>query len=77
MTNISKNQLDPLTVRHRAERMSRDYGLDLSPEYFATIHNRSVTRIYDAYSGRAKNLLARMNKHLDIIEAREKSKQVA
>lgn len=74
MSFKGNNKLDALEVKHRAERLSRDYNLQLTTEYFATIHNRSIPRIYDAFSGRAKSLLAKINRHLDVIEEREKAK---
>ncbi len=49
---------DPMTVRHEAER------LGLNPLYFSNIHNRSMQRIYDAYKGKAPELLAKMWKHV-------------
>lgn len=70
----NNNQLDPLDVKHRYERMNRDFGLKLNPEYFATIHNRSLPRVYSALKGEAPALLKRINKHLDVVEERETRK---
>jgi hypothetical protein len=73
--NQTQAKLDPLEVKHRAERLSRDYNLELNAEYFATIHNRSLARVYDAWSGKAPGLLSKMNKHLDVIEQRKSQAQ--
>jgi hypothetical protein len=72
----TQQKLDPLDVKHRYERMNRDYNLELNAEYFSSIHNRSLARIYEAFKGNAPSLLKKINKHLDVIEQREKSKQL-
>jgi hypothetical protein len=77
MPNVVNNQLDPLTVKHRMERLSKDYNLKLNADYFAVIHNRSKSRINAALGGRAKNLLARINRHLDVVEERCKRRNEA
>ena len=71
---LGNNQLDPLDVKHRYERMNRDFNLDLSYEYFSKIHNRTTQRISDAFRGKAPNLLKKIDKHLDYIEERETKK---
>lgn len=71
--NQMQQKLDPLTVKHRAERLSRDFNLELNPEYFASIHKRNVSRVYAAYKGKAPGLLSKMSKHLDTIEARKQN----
>lgn len=74
MSNTIQMQPDPLEVKHRSERLSRDYGLKLTAEYFAAVHDRSIQRIYDAWAGKAKSLLRKMDKHLDVVEERCKRK---
>jgi CRISPR/Cas system endoribonuclease Cas6 (RAMP superfamily) len=70
--NQKQAKLDPLEVKHRAERLSRDYDLNLNAEYFSKLHKRSLARIYEAYKGNAPTLLRKIDKHLNLIEQRKK-----
>jgi len=56
--------MQPIDVRHKAEK------LGITPEYLSKIHRRSIQRIYDAYKGKAPNLLKRINNHLSKLQSK-------
>jgi len=45
--------------------------LNKSINYFAKIHNRSNQRIYDALSGKAPELLQKIEKHIEKLESNQ------